>query len=213
MLHKSIEVRNTFGDGCLRPRGGGGDGAGTHHCSAGVTIRGYPSLLSGSPEQWGVPRERRDRLPCQRVYQSDEQPTVGSGTRSAADQIRHPLRWCARPARACCCARDRARRAPGTTAPLAREWRAAAQRACRACDTLCDGLFCFGVKHSGGSARDRFRARPAFLARHSAYCGARGRVGTPTRRVRVSVRGASSSADFAACVGHTHTNSATLPPH
>ena len=72
--------------------GGGGDGAGTHHCSAGVTIRGYPSLLSGSPEQWGVPRERRDRLPCQRVYQSDEQPTVGSGTRSAADQIRHPLR-------------------------------------------------------------------------------------------------------------------------
>ena len=76
MLHRSIEVRNTFGDGSLRHRGGGGDGAGTHHCSAGVTIRGYPSLLSGSPEQWGVPRERRDRLPCQRVYQSGEQPTV-----------------------------------------------------------------------------------------------------------------------------------------
>ena len=133
---------------------------------------------------------------------------------------RVPAAVCARPARACCCARDRARRAPGTTAPLAREWRAAAQRACRACDTLCDGLFCFGVKHSGGSARDRFRARPAFLARHSAYCGARGRVGTPTRRVQVSVgsRGcalsASSSADFVRVLAawHTHTDSATLPP-
>ena len=173
-------------------------------------IRGIvdnPSLLSVSPEQWGVPRERRDRLPCQRVYQSDEQPTVGSGTRSP--QTKSGTRCvCARPARACCCARDRARRAPGTTVPLAREWRAAAQRACRACDTLCDGspIYSF-LSQAGGSAR--------FLARHSAYCGARGRVGTPTRRVRVSVRGASSSADFAACVGHTHRqcHTATHCPH